>query len=225
MKKIMLVFGIFLLSISLVLANGDHQSEIEEGKKLVDSGISCDKLTDEQLESIGEYYMEQMHPGEQHEAMHKMMGMEEGTEYHEQVHVNMARMMYCGEGGMMGDGMMNGGMMGANMMGMMPMMMNMMGSGGMNMMGANMMDRQTPQTNMMQGMMGNWGYSGYWDFWNIIWLLFWIGIIISVVWLIYKFIIKKEAVSETPINILKKRFAKGEISKKQFEEMKKEIGE
>ena len=202
MKKIMLVFGIFLLSISLVLANGDHQSEIEEGKKLVDSGISCDKLTDEQLESIGEYYMEQMHPGEQHEAMHKMMGMEEGTEYHEQVHVNMARMMYCGEGGMMGDGMMNGGMMGANMM-----------------------DRQTPQTNMMQGMMGNWGYSGYWDFWNIIWLLFWIGIIISVVWLIYKFIIKKEAVSETPINILKKRFAKGEISKKQFEEMKKEIGE
>src|SRR3989338_7073443 len=200
MKKIMLVFGIFLLSISLVLANGDHQSEIEEGKKLVDSGISCDKLTDEQLESIGEYYMEQMHPGEQHEAMHKMMGMEEGTEYHEQVHVNMARMMYCGEGGMMGEG-------------------------GMNMMGVNMMDRQTPQTNMMQGMMGNWGYSGYWDFWNIIWLLFWIGIIISVVWLIYKFIIKKEAVSETPINILKKRFAKGEISKKQFEEMKKEIGE
>jgi len=80
MKKIMLVFGIFLLSISLVLANGDHQSEIEEGKKLVDSGISCDKLTDEQLESIGEYYMEQMHPGEQHEAMHKMMGMEEDWE-------------------------------------------------------------------------------------------------------------------------------------------------
>src|SRR3989344_1414370 len=143
MKKIMLVFGIFLLSISLVLANGDHQSEIEEGKKLVDTGISCDKLTDEQLESIGEYYMEQMHPGEQHEAMHKMMGMEEGTEYHEQVHVNMARMMYCGESGM-GSGMMNGGMMGGNMMGMMPMMMNMMGG--------NMMRQQTPQTNMVQGM-------------------------------------------------------------------------
>ncbi len=219
-KKIILVFGILLLNIFLVSANGDHKSEIEEGKKLVESNIDCDELNDEQLEAIGEYYMEQMHPGEAHEAMHKMMGIEEGTEYHEQFHVNMAKMMYCGESGMMGSGMM--GMMpmmmgGGNMMnrGMMNMMMGMNGYGG-------MMNGQTPQTNMMQGMIGNLGYGfGYWGFWNIIWLLFWIGIIVLIIWFIYKFTIKKE--TETPINILKKRFAKGEISKKQFEEIKGEI--
>lgn len=210
MKKIiMVIFGILLLSVVLVSANGDHQSEIEEGKKLVESKVNCDKLSDEQLETIGEYYMEQMHPGEAHEAMHEMMGMEEGTEYHQQVHVNMARMMYCGEGGMMGSG---------GMMGMMQGMMgdgNMMGSGGMmNMMGTNMMG---------SGMMGNYPtYYGYNNFWNILWLIFLIVIIVLIIWLIYNFT-KKGKESETPINILQKRYAKGEINKKQFDEMKKEL--
>lgn len=125
MKKALLVFGILLLS-ALVSAGEHHQSAIEEGKNLVESGISCDELDDEQLEAIGEYYMEQMHPGEAHEAVHEMMGIEEGTEYHKRLHVNIAQMMYCGEGGMMG------------------------------MMGGNMMGRQTPiQTYMMQEMRGD----------------------------------------------------------------------
>ena len=203
-----------LLNVTLAFADGDHQNEIEEGKELVENKISCDKLNDEQLEAIGEYYMEQMHPGESHEAMHEMMGIEEGTEYHKQFHVNMAKRMYCGQGGMMG----SGGMMG---------MMNMMGGG--------MMGGQTPQTSVMQGMMGgnmmnNVGYGmignnpvgfGYsWGFWNVIWLLFWIGIIVLIIWLIYKFIIKREVVSETPLEILKKRYAKGEITKKQFDDVK-----
>jgi len=205
MKKIIFVFGVLLLlSIGLVVANGEHEDEIEEGRKLVESNISCDELNGEQLEAIGEYYMELMHPGEAHEAMHKMMGIEEGTEYHKDFHINMARSMYCDESGMMS----YGGMMGGGMM--MPMMKNMMGGG--NMMGS--------------GMMGNnptgLGF-GYWGFWNIVWYLFWIGIIVLIIWLIYKFIIKKEPSSETPLQILKERYAKGEISKKQFEDMKKEI--
>src|SRR3989338_2291623 len=56
MKKTMLTFGILLLSIFLVSANSIHQEMFEEGKKLIDSKLSCDTLTDEQLESIGEYY-------------------------------------------------------------------------------------------------------------------------------------------------------------------------
>ena len=107
MKKIILIFGILLLSIILVSANGNHQSEIEEGRKLVASEVNCDELTNEQLETIGEYFMEQMHPGEAHEAIHEMMGMEEDTAYHEQVHVNMAKMMYCGGYGAMSGGMMD----------------------------------------------------------------------------------------------------------------------
>ena len=53
MKTVILALGMLLLSIVLVSADGDHQSEFEEGKKLVDSGMSCENLTDEQLEAIG----------------------------------------------------------------------------------------------------------------------------------------------------------------------------
>ena len=211
MKTVILALGMLLLSIVLVSADGDHQSEFEEGKKLVDSGMSCDNLTDEQLEAIGEYYMEQMHPGEAHELMDEMMGGE-GSENLKQVHIQMAKRLYCNEnaGGMMG----SGGMMG---------MMNMMGGG---MMGQGTTGWQNPQTNMMQGMMGNWGYGlGYWNFWCIIGLLVWMGIMVLIIWFIYTFIIKREAVPEIPINVLKKRYAKGEINKKQFEEMKKELKE
>jgi len=183
MKKIftILIFGMLLLSVSLVFA---HEHDFNETKQIIDSGISCDKLTDEQLESIGDYYMEQMHPGEAHKMMDQMMGGE-GSESLRQVHINMAKRLYCNEdiGGMMGGGMMNM-MMGNNMMGNYP------------------------------------AYYGYNNFWNVLWMVFLIGAIALIVWLIYKFT-KKGKESETPINILQKRYAKGEINKKQFEEMKK----
>jgi len=186
MKKIftILILGMLLLSVSLVFA---HEHDFNETKQLIDSGISCDKLTDEQLESIGDYYMEQMHPGEAHEMMDEMMGGE-GSESLRQMHINMAKRLYCNEdvGGMMG-----GGMMGNNMMG--------------------------------SGMTGNYSaYYGYNSFWNILWLIFLMGVIVLIIWLIYNFT-KKGKESETPINILQKRYAKGDISKKQFETMKKEI--
>ena len=192
MRKIftILIFSMFLLSVSLVSA---HEHNFNETKQLIDSGISCDKLTDEQLESIGDYYMEQMHPGEAHEMMDQMMGGE-GSESLRQVHINMAKRLYCNEdvGGMMGGGMMNM-MMGNSMMG--------------------------------SGMIGNYpAYYGYNSFWNILWLIFLIGVIVLIIWFIYKFT-KKGKESETPINILQKRYAKGDINKKQFDEMKKELRE
>ena len=168
MKRIIMVFGILLLSIALVLANGNHQSEIEEGRKLVESELSCDKLNDEQLEAIGEYYMEQMHPGEQHEAMNNMMKQMTGEKNEELMHINMARMMYCTDNYMGYDGMMGSG----GMMGMMPMMMNMMGG--------NMMSGQTPQTDMMRGIMGNRGYFGYWNLLNVLYIVLLVGLIILV---------------------------------------------
>ena len=167
-----LIFSMLLLSVSLVSA---HEHNFNETKQLIDSGISCDKLTDGQLEAMGDYYMEQMHPGEAHEMMDQMMGGE-GSESLRQVHINMAKRLYCNEyvGGIMGS-----------------------------------------------GMMGNYpAYYGYNNFWNVLWMVFLIGAIALIVWLIYKFT-KKGKESETPINILQKRYAKGEINKKQFEEMKK----
>ena len=113
MRKIftILILSMLLLGVSLVSA---HEHDFAETKQLIDSGISCNELTDEQLESIGDYYMEQMHPGEAHEIMDQMMGGE-GSDSLKQVHIQMAKRLYCKEdvGGMMGGGMMGGyGMMG-----------------------------------------------------------------------------------------------------------------
>ena len=106
MKKLILT-GLFIILFSfLVTAQEEH--DFGKAKQLVDSGISCSNLTNEQLESIGDYFMEQMHPGEAHEYMDRMMGGE-GSESLKQVHINIARRIYCNEKGY---GMMNGGMMG-----------------------------------------------------------------------------------------------------------------
>ena len=187
MKKKIVILVIFLLSIAIVLAQENHDSGIEEGKKLVESKISCDKLSNEQLESIGDYYMEQMHPGEAHEIMDNMMGGE-GSEPLKQVHINMAKRLYCNENVYIGYGIMGSGSM-----------MNMMGS-----------------------YPANYDYSNY-GYWNIFWILLFVAAIFLIVWIIHRFGIKNTA-SLTPLNILRKRFAKGEITKKEFENIKKDIG-
>lgn len=184
MKKIIFVMVIVTL-LSLGLVNAVSQQELTESKSLIDSKADCKNLSDSQLEIIGEYYMEQMHPGDAHELMHKMMGLEDGSDAEKQFHINMAKRLYCNEniGGMMG------GMMG-----------------------------------MMGEMMGNnptgFGYGGYGGFWNP---LFWAGVVLLVIWLVYRAVMRRNSGSDFPIDILARRYANGEITKKQFEEMKKTI--
>jgi uncharacterized membrane protein len=205
MKKIiMLMFGILLvLSLGLISA---HEHNLDEAKQLIDSEISCDKLTDEQFEMIGEYYMEQMHPGEAHEMMDKMMGGE-GSDSLKQMHIQMAKRLYCNEdvGGMMSS---SRGMMGM-----------------MNMMGGNMMDSGgITGNNMMDNSIG----SSLWWLWNIVGILFWIALLVAlillIVWL-YKKIAGKPASNGSALEILKKRHAKGEINKREYESIKKRVGE
>lgn len=69
------------------------------------------------------------------------------------------------------------------------------------------------------GMMGGWGYNPFgWVLALVFWALVIAGIVLLVVWL-------ARSVSRTPsdaaLEILKARYARGEISKEQFEEMKK----
>ncbi|MEK6873951.1 MAG: hypothetical protein AABW91_03825 [Nanoarchaeota archaeon] len=106
MKKIILASLFIILLSFLVLAQEDEHN-FTKTKQLIDLGISCNNLTNEQLEAIGDYYMEQMRPGEIHEYMDRMMGGE-GSESLKQVHISIARRVYCNEnvGGMMGGGMM-----------------------------------------------------------------------------------------------------------------------
>ena len=109
MKKIIsltILALVLFVSISSVMAV--TQDELNQAKTLIDSNISCNNLTNEQLEIIGEYYMEQMMPGEAHKRAHEMMGLEEGSDTEKQFHINMAKRSYCGEN----TGMTGGGMMG-----------------------------------------------------------------------------------------------------------------
>ena len=192
---IVLFIVVLLVNIGLVSA---HEHDFTEIKQLIDSGTACNQLADEQLEAIGDYYMEQIHPGEAHELMDNMMGGE-GSASLKQVHINMAKRLYCNEEstGMMGNGMMG--------------MMNMMRGGG-NMMGTNMMG-------------GSFGGGSLW-LWSIVGMLFWIAMLVTLVLLIiwlYKTVTGQAANGNSALGILKKRFAKGEISKKEFESMKREI--
>ena len=179
--KLMLIMGVLLVFITgLASAHGDFT----EVKKLVEGKVSCDNLTDEQIEEIGDYLMELMHPGEAHEQMHNVVGGET-SETVRLMHINMAEMMYCDNGDGMSNmmNMMQGGMMGGGMMGMMP-MMSMMGSQNVQSgMMQGMMGGQNPQANMME----NWGYGfGYWSFINFLYVILLIGLII----LVYLWIIK-----------------------------------
>ncbi len=147
-------FLVVVLALSSFLVYAHGEEGLEEAKRLIGSKASCPELSDEQLEDIGDYYMEQMHPGEAHELMDKMMGGE-GSEGLKQMHIMMARQIYCGENTMQG-GMMNnmGGFMGAGQ-----------------------------QANMMGGMMGGYGgygYSNYWNFMNVLYIILLVGLIILV---------------------------------------------
>ncbi len=114
MKKAIFFAFLILLFIPIVLAHGEDT--FDEAKELISSKVSCDQLNDEQLEMIGDYLMEQMHPGEQHENIDNALGGE-GSENLGQTHIRMARMMYCGEmSSMKMSSMMNMPMMGAGMM-------------------------------------------------------------------------------------------------------------
>lgn len=117
-KILILICGLILISttiqISAISTDDNHEEEIAKAKEIIKNKTQCDSLTLEQLENLGDYYMEQMHPGELHETMDERMGGE-GSVNLRQVHINMGRMFYCGENQVMSSGMMNI-MMGRNMM-------------------------------------------------------------------------------------------------------------
>lgn len=60
-------------------------------------------------------------------------------------------------------------------------------------------------------------FGGMWIFTLLFWVLVIIGVLLLVKWL------QKQNTNETALEILKKRYARGEIDKETFERMKKEI--
>jgi putative membrane protein len=80
-----------------------------------------------------------------------------------------------------------------------------------------------------QGMMGpgmmNWGYGMGWG-WSIIMMVFWIAVIVGIIFLIRWIALSTDRRHETEdsaMEILRNRYAKGEINKDEFEEKKKDL--
>jgi uncharacterized membrane protein len=158
------------------------------------------KVSNRELEELGDAVMSLEFPDpEQHEYMDNMMGGE-GSRSLELMHRRMGYNYLAGGGyGMMGPGMMGFGFHGG-----------MMGNG------------------FWGGMMGNrYGYHSYWGFVMGIIILAAIGVVVYL-------IIRNQRTGgrtgdrlfgerETPLEIARKRYARGEITKEEFEEIKKNL--
>ena len=79
-------------------------------------------------------------------------------------------------------------------------------------------------------MFHNFFFGGMWFGW-----IFWVGIIALVIWLLFNQSNRNRDYyqhqsppqppkQESPLDIIKMRYAKGEITKEQFEQMKKDLG-
>lgn len=210
----LIIISVLLTTLSPLSAYAaeDHGDVIAQAQEIISSEKSCDDLNDEDLEALGEYFMEQMHPGEQHEVMDTMMGGE-GSESLRLAHINMGQAFYCGTGtmgmGMMGSGMMGGGMLNSNDP-----------SAGLGYFGSN----NKGGGSMMGFPLGGFGF-GNMAFGGVWMLLFWGLIILGIVWLV-RFLASSNKASDpntTPLSILKERYAKGEIKQEEFEKMKKTL--
>ncbi len=178
----------------------DHTAREEaEGKiiwqQLQDEEADCADLTDENFGSLGEYYMGLM-AGDAHESMNDMMISMMGEDGEEAMHVAM----------------------GKRLSGCDPTAATDAGYGGwISMMGSGMMSNNYSTNSMM-----NFGaMSGGWFFMIVFWVLIIVGIIALVKWLMQQG--QGSAQTKTPIDVLKERYAKGEIDKKEFEDKKKDL--
>lgn len=79
-------------------------------------------------------------------------------------------------------------------------------------------------------MMGGFGFGGAMLFAGLLMLAFWVLVIGGVIWLVVTLArgsqanVGAAASGQTPFDILKARYAKGEITKEQFDEMKRGLG-
>jgi putative membrane protein len=77
---------------------------------------------------------------------------------------------------------------------------------------------------MAFGMMDGYGYgmsSGMWILSAIFWILIFVGLVLLIKYLWER--AGPKGAQELPLEILKKRFARGEINKEEFEEKKKDL--
>jgi len=183
--------------------------EEQEGRKLWEKlqakAVECENLNNEQFGALGEYFMGQM-SGESHAAMNAMMIQAHGEDGEEQIHIVMGkRLSECDtsvafpstSGGWMPE-------------------MSMMWGGW-----SSPFDSNNSTNNMMNFGFGSLGGFG-WIFMVLWWALIIAGIIVLIKWLTSQSRGTHNH-EKSPLEILKERYAKGEIDKKEFEEKKKDL--
>ena len=205
-----LVFSGFV-AVSTVSAQTDNHTAREEAEgeivwqKLQSKEVVCGNLSDEDFGALGEYYMGQM-LGDSHAAMNAMMIQMHGEEGEEQIHIVMGkRLSGCDTSAAFSSG-------GS---GWMP-MMNMMWGGWSSPLGNN------STNNMMNFGFGPLGGFG-WIFMILWWVLIIAGIVALIRWLIRQSRSSHNNHAKSALEVLKERYAKGEINKQEFEEKKKDL--
>ena len=184
------------------------------------SKVDCSKVTDDQFEKLGDAYMGTMFVSDtQHEAMDEMMGGEDSTSL-QQAHINMGR-SYLGCWSNYNSG---------------PIAMPMMGYGGGHgmMRGSGMMDDDGYQTDITRNNyhhdMMDYGFNGFggigWFGGGLVMGLFWLLVIAGIVALVRMAMHQggsHHTATKSALDILKERYAKGEIDKEEFETKKKDL--
>jgi len=202
-KFLFIVF--FIISIALMSFSDEMQLssidsilvEIRKEQGLnVNAKINPDKVSEKNLEELGDSVMEAMIGNHaEHERMDQMMGGD-GSPALKAMHSSLA---YRYLSGVPIEWMGYGGMMNGNNRGGIPMM-----------------------SNNGFGMM-NWGWGG-WIIGIIVFVIILIGIGLIIFFILKNYKGHHTGTSyDAPIDILKKRYANGEITKDEFEKMKKDL--
>src|SRR3989339_1882395 len=182
--------------------------EEQEGKevwnKLQTNELACKNLSDEQFGVLGEYFMGQM-AGDSHAAMNVMMIQTHGEDGEEQIHIVMGKRLSGCDTAATVSGISGGWMP----------MMNMMTGGWSTSSGLN-------TTNSMMNFGYGFGFFG-WIFMILWWALVLVAIVALIKWLTGQSSTRGHGAHESALDILKERYARGEIDKKEFEERKKDL--
>lgn len=203
------VFAQGMMGTNQVISDGHTAREEAEGKivweKLQAKQTQCSDLSDDDFGVLGEYFMGQM-TGTSHEAMNTMMEQMMGKEGEEQMHVVMGKRL---------SGCDTSAEIPSQGIGFMPMMQMMMGRR------LSPFDSNQPNNSMM-----NFGFTPFGGFGWIFMVFWWVLIIAGIVALIKLLTSQSRGTHDhkkSPLEILKERYAKGEIDKKEFEDKKRDL--
>lgn len=217
---------IFLLFSGIVFAQGmmgfpnsspddtaiqSQRKEEQEGKNILDDlnnkTVVCSEISDSDFEKIGEYFMGQsIGDISRHIAMNEMMKRMVGEKGEEQTHIAMGKRL---------SGCDASAAFPTQNVGFLP-MMNMMWGGWSSSFGLNQ-----ENNSMMNFGSTLFGWFG-WIFMILLWVLIIVGIVALIKWLTAQFYGPHNH-EKSLLEILKERYAKGEIDKKEFEDKKKDL--